>query len=50
MQNHTNRDIKKEVQLKHIKEKLYEMRNEKSHKKENLVKNLKNLKKRESRK
>ena len=50
MQNHTNRDIKKEVQLKHIKEKLHEMQHEKSHKKVNLVKNLKNLKKRESRK
>jgi hypothetical protein len=50
MNKKTDRNIKKEVQLKHTKEKLHEMRAEKSHKKDNLVKSLKNLMKRESRK
>lgn len=49
MNQSTDRNIKKEVQLKHIKEKLHEMRAEKSHKKDNLVKTLKNLMKREKR-
>lgn len=50
MNKTTSRNISKSVQLKHIKEKLHEMRAEKSHKKDNLVKNLKNLMKREQRK
>ncbi len=49
MKKSTDRDIKKAVQLKHTKEKLHEMKHEKSHKKINLVKNLKNLMKREQR-
>ncbi len=43
MNKTTSRNISKSVQLKHIKEKLHEMRAEKSHKKDNLVKNLKIL-------
>lgn len=50
MNRSTDRDIKKESQLKHTKEKLHEMQHIKSHKKVNLVKSLKNLMKRESRK
>ena len=50
MNRSTDRDIKKETQLKHTKEKLHEMQHIKSHKKDNLVKSLKNLMKRESRK
>ena len=50
MKKRTARNISKAVQLKHTKEKLYEMKHEKSHKKINLVKNLKNLIKRSDRK
>ena len=50
MQKVTDRNIKKEVQLKHTKQKLHSMLKEKSHKKDNLVKSLKNLMKREQRK
>jgi hypothetical protein len=50
MQKVTDRNIKKAVQLKHTKETLHEMKHTKSHKKNNLVKSLKNLMKRESRK
>ena len=50
MKKSTNRNIKKVIQLKHIKEKLHNMKNIKSHKKTNLVKNLKNLMKRNDRK
>ena len=50
MNRSTDRDIKKESQLKHTKAKLHEMQHIKSHKKVNLVKSLKNLMKRESRK
>ena len=46
----TTRNIKKAIQLKHIKEKLHNMKNVKSHKKNNLVKSLKNLMKRNERK
>lgn len=46
----TRRNIRKSNQLKHTKEKLYEMRHEVSHKKDNLVKTLKNLLKRQQRK
>ena len=46
----TRRNIKKSNQIKHTKEKLYEMKNEKSNKKVNLVKTLKNLLKRQKRK
>jgi hypothetical protein len=50
MQKVTDRNIKKEVQLKHAKQKLHGMLKEKSHKKDNLVKSLKNLMKRNDRK
>ena len=50
MNQTTSRDISKAVQLKHAKEKLYEMKHKKSNKKINLVKSLKNLMKREQRK
>jgi hypothetical protein len=50
MKQNTARNISKSVQLKHTKEKLYEMKHQKSHKKINLVKSLKNLLKREQRK
>jgi hypothetical protein len=50
MQKVTDRDIKKEVQLKHTKQRLHGMLKDKSHKKINLVKSLKNLKKRNERK
>jgi hypothetical protein len=50
MKKSTNRNIKKAVQLQHTKKKLYEMKHEKSHKKINLVKSLKNLIKRNDRK
>ncbi len=50
MKKSTARNISKSVQMKHIKEKLYEMKNKKSHKKLNLVKGLKNLMKRKQRK
>ena len=50
MKKSTDRNIKKGVQLKHTKEKLHELKNNKSHKKDNLIKSLKNLMKRESRK
>ena len=50
MNKTTNRNIKKYTQLKHTKEKLYEMKHEISHKKDNLVKTLKNLMKRQKRK
>ena len=50
MNQATSRNISKAVQLKHAKEKLHEMKHKKSHKKINLVKSLKNLKKRALRK
>ncbi len=49
MKQNTSRDISKSVQLKHTKEKLHEMGHDRSNKKNNLVKNLKNLMKRERR-
>ena len=50
MKKRTARNISKGVQLKHTKEKLYEMKHDKSDKKINLVKSLKNLMKRNNRK
>ena len=50
MNKTTSRNIDKKVQLKHTKEKLHEMGHDRSHKKANLVKSLKNLMKREQRK
>ena len=50
MKKSTARNISKDVQLKHTKEKLYEMKHDKSNKKINLVKSLKNLMKRNNRK
>ena len=50
MKKRTARNISKSIQLKHTKEKLYEMKHKKSSKKINLVKNLKNLIKRNDRK
>ncbi len=50
MQKVTDRNIKKAVQLKHTKETLHVTGHKKSHKKINLVKSLKNLKKRNERK
>mgnify|MGYP001202230792 FL=1 len=50
MNKTTSRNIKKEVQLKKIKEKLHIAGHKKSHKKINLVKALKNLTKRNKRK
>jgi len=50
MNKKTNRNIKKEAQLKHVKEKLHVAGKDKSHKKINLVKALKNLTKRNKRK
>lgn len=49
MQKKTSRNISKSVQLKHTKEKLHEMGHDRSDKKRNLVKTLKNLMKREER-
>ena len=49
MQKKTSRNISKAVQLKHTKEKLHEMGHNRSNKKKNLVKSLKNLMKREQR-
>ena len=49
MNQTTSRDISKSVQLKHTKEKLHEMGHDRSNKKTNLVKSLKNLMKREQR-
>ena len=46
----TNRNIKKEVQLRKVKKKLHVAGKNKSHKKINLVKALKNLMKRNERK
>ena len=50
MNKTTKRNIRKSNQLKHTKEKLYEMKHKVSHKKDNLVKTLKNLIKRQKRK
>mgnify|MGYP000061801107 CR=1 FL=1 len=50
MKKNTARDIDKSVQLKHIKERLHKLKDRKSHKKNNLVKKLKNLMKRNDRK
>jgi len=50
MKKSTARNISKDVQLKHTKAKLYEMKHDKSDKKINLVKSLKNLMKRNNRK
>ena len=50
MNKKTKRNIKKSTQLKHTKEKLHEMKHERSNKKNNLVKSLKNLMKRATRK
>ena len=49
MNQNTSRNISKSVQLKHTKEKLHEMGHNRSNKKINLVKSLKNLIKREQR-
>jgi hypothetical protein len=50
MNQTTSRNISKKVQLKHTKQKLHEMGHDRSNKKKNLVKSLKNLMKREQRK
>ena len=50
MKKSTYRNIKKQTQLKHIKEKLHQLKDTKSRKKLNLVKSLKNLMKRNNRK
>jgi len=50
MNKSTNHDIKKDSQLIHAKQRLHEMKDVKSHKKDNLVKSLKNLMKRNNRK
>ena len=50
MNQTTSRDISKAVQLKKVKEKLHICGHDKSHKKINLVKSLKNLMKRNERK
>ena len=50
MNKATSRNIKKETQLKHTKEKLHDLKDTKSRKKLNLVKTLKNLMKRNERK
>ena len=50
MNKTTNRNIKKQTQLKHTKEKLHDLKDTKSRKKLNLVKTLKNLMKRNERK
>jgi len=50
MKKSTYRNIKKQTQLKHIKERLHKLKDRKSHKKNNLVKKLKNLMKRNDRK
>ena len=50
MNQSTSRNISKSVQLKKLKEKLHVAGSERSHKKINMVKALKNLKKREQRK
>ena len=50
MNKTTSRNIKKETQLKHTKEKLHDLKDTKSRKKLNLVKSLKNLMKRNDRK
>ena len=50
MNSTTNRNLLKEVQLKKVKEKLHIAGHDRSHKKINLVKSLKNLKKRALRK
>jgi hypothetical protein len=50
MNQTTSRDISKSVQLRKVKQKLHVAGHEKSHKKINLVKSLKNLKKRNERK
>ena len=49
MNQNTSRNISKAVQLKHTKEKLHEMGHDRSNKKKNLVKSLKNLMKRKQR-
>jgi len=50
MNHNTSRDISKAVQLKKLKEKLHVAGHDRSHKKINMVKALKNLMKRETRK
>ena len=50
MNQSTSRNISKAVQLKKLKEKLHVAGSERSRKKINMVKALKNLKKREQRK
>jgi hypothetical protein len=50
MNKTTDRNIKKQTQLEHVKEKLHVAGKKKSHKKINLVKALKNLTKRNKRK
>ena len=49
MNQNTARNISKSVQLKHTKQKLHEIGHDRSNKKNNLVKSLKNLMKREQR-
>jgi hypothetical protein len=50
MNHKTSRNISKSVQLKKLKEKLHVAGHDRSHKKINMVKALKNLMKRETRK
>jgi len=50
MKKSTNRNINKAVQLQHIKDKLHEMKHRHNPHKKSLIKNLKNLMKREQRK
>jgi hypothetical protein len=50
MNQNTARNISKSVQLKHTKEKLHEMKHRYNPHKKSLIKNLKNLMKREQRK
>ena len=50
MNQSTSRNISKSVQLQKLEEKLYVAGHDRSHKKINMVKALKNLKKRQKRK
>lgn len=50
MKKSTDRNIKKAIQLQHTKEKLHEMKHKYNPHKKSLIKNLKNLMKREERK
>ena len=50
MNKNTSRNISKSVQLKHTKEKLHEIKHKHNPHKKSLIKNLKNLMKRNERK